>query len=127
MVHHSIYKFRPLPNATETLGRVFIRRLRRLYRHGHRDCLGLPRYVNFPYYVPSLLIILVLDQITSKSANFEIILSLLSSFFVPEDENALMFWIEKTLGDKKLRTSLRQWREDWRDLVKTGKDSSALL
>lgn len=68
-----------------------------------------------------------LDQITQKSANFETILSLLSSFFVPEDENALMFWIEKTLGDKKLRTSLRQWREDWRDLVKAGKDSSALL
>jgi len=67
------------------------------------------------------------DQITSKSANFETILSLLSSFFVPENENALMFWIEKTLGDKNLRMSLRQWREDWRDLVKAGKDTSALL
>ena len=67
------------------------------------------------------------DQITSKSANFETILSLLSSFFVPENENALMSWIEKTLGDKKLRTSMRQWREDWRALVKAGKEATVLL
>jgi len=67
------------------------------------------------------------DQITSKSANFETILSLLSSFFVPEDENVLMSWIEKTLGDKKLRSNMRHWREEWRALVKAGKEASALL
>ncbi|PFH48403.1 hypothetical protein AMATHDRAFT_149962 [Amanita thiersii Skay4041] len=67
------------------------------------------------------------EQITGSSANFETVLSLLSSFFVPEDENALLFWIEKTLGDKKLRANMRQWREDWKNLVATGKDTTALL
>ncbi|KAJ3506344.1 hypothetical protein NLJ89_g6917 [Agrocybe chaxingu] len=41
------------------------------------------------------------DHITSASANFETVLSLLSSFFIPENEDALMSWIEATLGDKK--------------------------
>ena len=70
---------------------------------------------------------LVLDHITSTSANFETVLSLLSSFFVPEDENTLLAWIKSTLGDKKLRSNMRQWRNDWRNLVATGKDMAALL
>ncbi len=67
------------------------------------------------------------DQITSAAANFETILSLLSSFFVPEDENALLSWVEKTLNDKKLRASMVQWRQDWRALVAAGKEGDALL
>ncbi|KAF7337566.1 Rab-GAP TBC domain-containing protein [Mycena sanguinolenta] len=67
------------------------------------------------------------DHITSAAANFETILSLLSSFFVPEDEDSLLLWIEKTLGDKKLRSSMSRWRADWRQLVATGKDATALL
>ncbi|KAF9486528.1 RabGAP/TBC [Pholiota conissans] len=67
------------------------------------------------------------DHITSSSANFETILSLLSSFFVPEDEDALMVWIETMLGDKKLRANMAQWRQDWRALVAAGKDGAALL
>ncbi|KAJ6520197.1 rab-GTPase-TBC domain-containing protein [Mycena sanguinolenta] len=67
------------------------------------------------------------DHITSAAANFETILSLLSSFFVPEDEDSLLLWIEKTLGDKKLRSSMSRWRADWRELVATGKDATALL
>ncbi|KAJ7269357.1 rab-GTPase-TBC domain-containing protein [Mycena haematopus] len=67
------------------------------------------------------------DHITSAAANFETILSLLSSFFVPEDEDSLLLWIEKTLGDKKLRSSMSRWRADWQELVATGKDSTALL
>ncbi|KAG7452111.1 RabGAP/TBC [Guyanagaster necrorhizus] len=67
------------------------------------------------------------DHITSSNANFETVLSLLSSFFVPEDENAVLFWIEKTLGDKKLRSNMAKWRLDWRRLVAEGKDVSALL
>ncbi|KAF9566965.1 RabGAP/TBC [Agrocybe pediades] len=67
------------------------------------------------------------DHITSSSANFETILSLLSSFFVPEDENALMFWVESTLGDKKLRANMAKWRQDWKVLVREGKDGAALL
>jgi len=67
------------------------------------------------------------DNITSGAANFETVLSLLSSFFVPEDEDALLSWIEKMLGNKKLRLSMRRWREEWKNLVATGKDGAALL
>ncbi|KAJ7687356.1 rab-GTPase-TBC domain-containing protein [Mycena rosella] len=67
------------------------------------------------------------DHITSAAANFETILSLLSSFFVPEDEDSLLLWIEKTLGDKKLRESISQWRADWKELVAAGKEGTALL
>ncbi|TFY69207.1 hypothetical protein EVJ58_g548 [Rhodofomes roseus] len=67
------------------------------------------------------------DHITSASASFETVLSLLSSFFVPEDENALLSWIEKVVADKKLRSSMRQWRQDWQRLVESGQQDSALL
>ncbi|KAH0591355.1 hypothetical protein H2248_001432 [Termitomyces sp. 'cryptogamus'] len=67
------------------------------------------------------------DQITSSTANFETVLSLLSSFFVPEDEDVLMNWIGRTLGDKKLRASMRGWKEEWRGLVAAGKEGTALL
>ncbi|KXN85714.1 USP6 N-terminal-like protein [Leucoagaricus sp. SymC.cos] len=67
------------------------------------------------------------DHITSSSANFETILSLLSSFFVPQDENLFLAWISKTLGDKRLRSNIKKWRMDWRNLVAQGKEGSALL
>ncbi|KAJ4485562.1 rab-GTPase-TBC domain-containing protein [Lentinula aciculospora] len=67
------------------------------------------------------------DQITSAAANFETILSLLSSFFVPEDENSLLSWVEKALNDQRLRSSMAQWRKDWHALVAGGKDGDALL
>ncbi|THV06502.1 RabGAP/TBC [Dendrothele bispora CBS 962.96] len=67
------------------------------------------------------------DQITSSSANFETILSLLSSFFVPEDENALMSWVGKVMTDSTIRGNMRRWREEWKELVKNGKDATALL
>jgi len=60
-------------------------------------------------------------------ANFETILSLLSSFFVPEDENSLLTWISKMLGDKKLRSSMEKWRADWKMLVASGNEGPALL
>jgi hypothetical protein len=69
----------------------------------------------------------VVDHITCSTASFETILSLLSSFFVPEDEDALLAWIEQTLGDQKFRSSMRTWRKDWQRLVATGKNMSALL
>ncbi|KAI0964167.1 hypothetical protein AcW1_001050 [Taiwanofungus camphoratus] len=67
------------------------------------------------------------DHITSESANFETVLSLLSSFFVPEDENALLAWIEKVASDKKLRSDMRRWRGDWHRLVAAGQHTQALL
>lgn len=68
-----------------------------------------------------------LDFLTSNQASFETVLSLLSSFFIPEDEDALMRWIEKVLGDKKLREDMQKWREEWKGLVARGEDSNALL
>jgi hypothetical protein len=41
-----------------------------------------------------------IDHITSGSANFETALSLLSSFFVSEDDDALLPWIEQILATK---------------------------
>ncbi|KAI0354617.1 RabGAP/TBC [Trametes cingulata] len=67
------------------------------------------------------------DHITSDAANFETVLSLLSSFFVPEDEDAVLLWIEKVLGDKKLRSEMVRWRQDWGKLVASGEHGSALL
>jgi hypothetical protein len=70
---------------------------------------------------------LSLDHITSNSANFETVLSLLSSFFVPEDEDVFMSWISNTLGDKKVRGRMARWRRDWQALVVAGKEGTALL
>ncbi|EIN14375.1 RabGAP/TBC [Punctularia strigosozonata HHB-11173 SS5] len=67
------------------------------------------------------------DHITSSAANFETVLSLLSSFFVPEDEDALLAWIEKVLGNKRIRSDMLSWRHEWRALVAAGKESDALL
>ncbi|KAK7695083.1 hypothetical protein QCA50_002273 [Cerrena zonata] len=67
------------------------------------------------------------DHITSDSANFETVLSLLSSFFVPEDENTLLSWIEKVATDRKLRSKMQQWRQDWNRLVSSGQHMQALL
>lgn len=68
-----------------------------------------------------------IDHITASAATFETVLSLLSSFFVPEDEDALILWIGGVLGNAKLRASMVQWRVDWKGLVKAGKDQDALL
>ncbi|KAI6048055.1 RabGAP/TBC [Pisolithus marmoratus] len=67
------------------------------------------------------------DHITSSSANFETVLSLLSSVFVPQDDDALLFWIEHFLGDKKLRKQMADWRQEWTQLVRSGKDRDILL
>ncbi|KAF6754202.1 rab-GTPase-TBC domain-containing protein, partial [Ephemerocybe angulata] len=67
------------------------------------------------------------DHITSAAANFETVLSLLSGFFVPEDENVLLGWLEKMLGDKRIRSAMRGWRMEWRELVRQGKEGTALL
>ncbi|KAI5829295.1 RabGAP/TBC [Schizophyllum commune Tattone D] len=67
------------------------------------------------------------DHIIAPGASFESILSLLSSFFVPEDEDALLTWMSKMLADTKLRQSMAEWRRTWAGLVKEGKDATALL
>ncbi|KAG8977962.1 hypothetical protein FRB90_008652 [Tulasnella sp. 427] len=67
------------------------------------------------------------DHLASAQASFETILSLLSSFFVAESEDALLSWIDHALGDRKLRAQMTAWRVEWRQLVKEGKEGTALL
>ncbi|KAI9445404.1 rab-GTPase-TBC domain-containing protein [Lactarius indigo] len=67
------------------------------------------------------------DHITSDSANFETVLSLLSSFFVPEDEDVYVNWIAKVAENKKLRSEMQSWRAEWKELVASGRDGEALL
>jgi len=54
------------------------------------------------------------DQLGSPTASFESVLSLLSSFFVPESDDALMHWVSRTMADKSLRADMKTWREQWR-------------
>jgi len=65
--------------------------------------------------------------LASPQASFETILSLLSSYFVPEDEDALLTWVQSTLGNKQIRSQLTQWRKSWKSLVATGQDRNVLI
>ncbi|KIJ53601.1 hypothetical protein M422DRAFT_154639 [Sphaerobolus stellatus SS14] len=67
------------------------------------------------------------DYLTSANANFETILSMLSSYFVPESEDTLMKWIERALGDGHLRAEMAAWRKEWGALVREGKGIDKLL
>ncbi|OXG16931.1 GTPase activating protein [Cryptococcus neoformans Tu401-1] len=67
------------------------------------------------------------DVFAAPNASFESILSLLSSYFVPEDEGVFMQWIKKMLSQKKVREKMDGWRMEWKTLVKEGKSGSALL
>ncbi|WVW85735.1 hypothetical protein I302_107773 [Kwoniella bestiolae CBS 10118] len=67
------------------------------------------------------------DLLSSPKATFESILSLLSSYFVAEDEDALMRWIRKVVGQPETKNKMTFWREEWKSLVEHGKSGSALL
>ncbi|KZV94848.1 RabGAP/TBC [Exidia glandulosa HHB12029] len=67
------------------------------------------------------------DQLCADKVTFETILSLLSSLFVPEQDDALLRWVSRTMADTKLRGEIRSWREQWRMLVREGKDGGVLL
>ena len=54
-------------------------------------------------------------------------LSLLSSFFVPEEEDALLKWIARTLSDKALRGDMARWRDEWQGLVAKRNEAGVLL
>ena len=59
-------------------------------------------------------------------ASFESVLSLLSSFFVVENEDALMDWIRKAMQNRRLRRDMDRWKE-WKDKAENGEDKYALL
>ncbi|KAG8794254.1 hypothetical protein FRC12_025167 [Ceratobasidium sp. 428] len=69
----------------------------------------------------------VKDQLSAAQANFETILSLLSSTFVFEDDDLFMRWMERVLTDRKVRDEMDGWRAEWGRLVREDKDGSALL
>ncbi|KAI5479155.1 GTPase activating protein [Pseudohyphozyma bogoriensis] len=60
------------------------------------------------------------DQFAPPKATFESILSTLSSYFIVEDDDALMRWIRKTLRRKDLRKKMAAWREEWKGFVREG-------
>lgn len=67
------------------------------------------------------------DNITSPEANFETMLSLLSSFFIPSDDDAFLRWIQMTLGLKGVRAKMDGWRREWAELVLKGEAMDKLL
>lgn len=67
------------------------------------------------------------DLLAAPNANFESILSLLSSYFVAEDDDALLRWIRKMYHQPGLKGRMDAWREEWHVLVRDGKSESALL
>ncbi|WVN90220.1 uncharacterized protein L203_105456 [Cryptococcus depauperatus CBS 7841] len=65
--------------------------------------------------------------LSSSSASFESILSLLSSYFVAQDEDALMRWVRKVLSIRGIRTKMDSWRAEWKEMVKEGTSDGVLL
>jgi hypothetical protein len=82
----------------------------------------------YPSLPPRVLILTHgIDNLLSSEASFESILSLLSSFFVVENEDALMEWVRKAMRNRRLRRDMDRWREEWKEKVKNGEDKDALL
>ncbi|WRT68299.1 uncharacterized protein IL334_005275 [Kwoniella shivajii] len=67
------------------------------------------------------------DLLAAPNATFESILSLLSSYFVAEDEDALMIWIRRTIHSQGIKPKMDEWRSEWKHLVREGKSTTALL
>ena len=67
------------------------------------------------------------DLLSAPNATFESILSLLSSYFVAEDDDALLRWIRKMYHQPGLKGRMGAWRQEWHGLVREGKSDSALL
>jgi hypothetical protein len=65
--------------------------------------------------------------LTAPNASFETILSTLSAFYIPEDEDLLMQWIYKMMKTPGTRSMMDGWRKRWQELVRNKEDRSALL
>jgi hypothetical protein len=64
-----------------------------------------------------------IDNLLSSQASFGLILSLLSSFFVVENEDALVEWVRKAMRNCR---DMDLWREEWKEKVKNGEEKDAL-
>lgn len=60
-------------------------------------------------------------------ADFESILSALSSFFVPENDDALLFWVKDALARKDVRSTIRAARLEYLRKVQEGEAADLLL
>jgi hypothetical protein len=65
--------------------------------------------------------------LTAPNASFETILSTLSAFYIPEDEDLMMQWIYKMMKKSETRVMMDGWRKKWQELVRTKEDGKALL
>jgi hypothetical protein len=65
--------------------------------------------------------------LAAPGATFESILSLLSSFYVPEDEDAMLQWMRKMLWTPGTKERIAFWRREWRGLVERGQTDGVLL
>ncbi|GHJ86016.1 hypothetical protein NliqN6_2418 [Naganishia liquefaciens] len=65
--------------------------------------------------------------LTAVNASFETILSTLSAFYIPEDEDLLMQWIHKMMMNPETRSMMAGWRKHWQELVRNKEERSALL
>lgn len=65
--------------------------------------------------------------LTAPKASFETILSTLSAFYIPEDEDLLMQWIRKMMKKSETRLMMDGWRKAWQELVRKKEDGKALL
>lgn len=61
------------------------------------------------------------------AANFESILSLLSSYYVVEDEDAMLEWMRKMLWQPGVKELIAHWRREWKSLADRGKTDGLLL
>jgi hypothetical protein len=68
-----------------------------------------------------------IDLLAAPTATFESILSLLSSYFVAEDEDKLMRWIKRMIHQPGIKQRMDGWRAEWQSLIREGKDRDALL
>lgn len=51
--------------------------------------------------------------LAAPGADFETILSCLSSFYILEDEDAVLRWIRKMLGQRGMTEKMQEWRREW--------------
>lgn len=54
-------------------------------------------------------------------------LEFLCSFFLPEDDDALLAWVQHTLQSRRVQTCIQQSRVEWSRLVEQGQDGSAFV
>ncbi|GAK68265.1 rabGAP/TBC [Moesziomyces antarcticus] len=65
--------------------------------------------------------------ILQPNADFETILSALSSFFVPENDDALLFWVRDALARRDVRSSMQRARDEYRQKAESGQAAALML